>query len=219
MTMAPRLPRFRTKATAHQTVFQFDVKQTRPDFWTNDIGDFFEEASAVLFKGKRFQTDSSCEYCPDAIAKDGATFIESKASGRSNRIILYKSRIECERKWAENHEAGIVYCVWRHRLWCQKVGTKIEVLEELAKTAHEVLVIPMSVLHLELGKVPPRQINKYGRKSADKGYLMGWRFPVKTFIESYPAIRKVRTLRVNSHKLTITVTQIQEPKPKHNDPF
>jgi hypothetical protein len=184
-----RLPRRRSPLK--QLVLLLDVQQARPDHWTNRIGDFFEEATAKLVRGHRFDTDSSCEYCPD-VSTGGSVFMESKASGRGNRVIVYRDRIKRELDWCRENRATIYYYIWRHSVWTKTVSTERDLHIALAKSTREVVVVDLSVLFNIASELPVKCIN-----NRHPLWSHGWQIKVEHILAyKTPQIRVRRQLNV-----------------------
>lgn len=222
--MVDRLPRFRQKKQYKQLTLQLDVNQKRPDYWSNVVGDFFEEATAVLSRGRRFVTDSGCEYCPDVSVNGHRLFVESKASGRGNRIILYSSRLKREDEWAVNNRATIEYYIWRHKFYSRLYDTDEAARAGLAASTYEVVIVPMAILHKLAKESPAKPINRKG----PEGYVYGWQLPVRNLLDTHGWEQSSRSMLVQSHRIkSLTIKRIipNEPLPSlperdtSDDPF
>lgn len=212
-----RLPRRRSPYK--QLVLFLDIAQQRPDHWTNKIGDFFEEATAKIMHGHRYDTDSGCEYCPD-VSNGGTRFYESKASGRCNRVIVYEGRIEREMEWCGRNDASITYCLWRHKLWTRTVSTEQELRNALIKSTYELVTISIQQLFRVAQTIPVKCINR----TNTRGWTHGWHIPIHLLLSENQTVRVQKQLTLFGQKIrNLTVRDIPEqltlPTPLNNDPF
>lgn len=206
--MTSRLPRRRSRY--RQLALFLDPNQKQISYWTSRVGDFFEEASARLTKGHRYQTDSECDYCPD-VGVTKTAFIESKASGRGARVIVYEERIKRERAWCKSNGCSITYHIWRHRTYTRTCSTEDELNASLALTTTQLLVLDLEDLHEVLLNTPSKVINRGNAI----GWQRGWVFPFKTLLalaEDPPVTRpRLKVLGHTIHNLQIHTVITHDP--------
>jgi len=199
-----KLPKLRPR----QLVFQWDSNHKRCQYWSDTIGQFFEEATASLTGGRRFATENGVEYCPD-VAISPLVFAESKSVGRGGRMIMYESRLQRELKWCIAHQVTIDYYIWRHRCDTKTCETETDVLAALASTCENVVVLGIVELakYLDEHAPPSRIINNYGR-------MRGWHVPFTQLMKLTNAEKTRQRLTVLKHKIKhLPIHYYHEPDP------
>lgn len=195
-----KLPRQRPQ----QLVFQWNSFQKHCQYWSDSIGKFFEEATQLLTKGTRYDTENGIEYCPD-VGLSEVNFAESKAVGRGGRMIMYEERLKREIAWCLQHTVSIDYYVWRHRCYTKTCETEADIFAALANTCESLVVVNIITLAKYLDeKAPARIINNYGR-------LRGWHVPYTQLLTLAPEKTSRRILRIQQNKI--------KSLPIHYDPI
>jgi hypothetical protein len=143
------------------------VAQARPY-----VGDFFEEATRVLFGGNRHQYNANADYCPD-ISVAPKRFLEVKSIGKSNSGIVFADRVDRDRQLIREGNT-LTYIFWTHSVNVQDYKTLFALRDALAKQAHSVYVIPFNALHSAIKKLPKVQI-----LATETQKRMGYRLPLK----------------------------------------
>ncbi len=145
------------------------------------IGDFFEEATRVLFACDRLKTEAGA-LCPDVQFRNGMIG-EVKAIGRSRSCLIYSHRL---RKYEKAELVDrLVYLFWLHRIEAKKVRSLSSLREQLASTVSMCLVIPAQRVHDVCWRRPERWENysryegrsNWAKKPARRlgaGILRGW---------------------------------------------
>lgn len=161
-----------------------------------EVGTYIEELTCRLFGGQKHRTDSRSDYCPDISIRAGdpeghsgnhgqcpgpsgsglRLYLECKAVGRSNQIIIYQGRVEKDRLFASTHD--LWYVVWHHQS-----PTNFESVEELRssirKTLQAVYLIPFNDIHTICSQSPVIKLNsKYYGSPDNPLYGSGYRFSI-----------------------------------------
>ena len=90
------------------------------------IGDFVEDLTMTLFRGKRHKTDCTADYCPDISVGD--EYLECKAAGRTKQTFIYGGRLKKDQRFSKEHK--LTYVVWHHLT----DTTTAETVEELERS-------------------------------------------------------------------------------------
>jgi len=139
------------------------------------IGDFAEDLIALLIKGRRHKTDSTCDYCPDISLGD--LYVECKSAGRNKEFFVYKGRFEKDQRFAEDHP--LIYAVWHHNVDTKKAETVNQLKHLLLRQTRAIYLIPFSTVEkLITGKEPtPLNSKRYGPGLGkdNPNYGMGYR--------------------------------------------
>lgn len=175
------------------------VAQARPH-----VGDFFEEAARVLFRGTRHQIDSRADYCPD-VAVGAERFLECKAIGATGQGLVFADRIAKDARLVEGG-ASLTYLFWRHRVMVEEHTTLHALRRALAEGVVDVLAVPFerlrrAVLRLKLVCL----------LTTERGNRMGYRLP-KALIERLAGVRvsvdlpRVKVYGCELRPITLTTT-------------
>ena len=107
------------------------------------IGDFFEEATRVLFPGAvRHQTDNRADACPDLSL--GTMHIEVKSVGAHGQLLVWAHRLYRDRHWAARGNGSLV--VWRHNAALPDFATAQQVRAAAASGAFAAYVIDWAAM-------------------------------------------------------------------------
>ena len=77
-----------------------------------EVGNFFEEATKVVFGAARHQTVAG-KYCPD-LSLGPKRFLEVKAIGRSLELIVFRKRLERDKEMCQTEKAKLIYVLWHY---------------------------------------------------------------------------------------------------------
>ena len=133
------------------------------------LGGFAEELTAEIFRGRRYKTDSTCDYCPDVVS--GSVYFECKACGKSNQTFIYSGRLDKDRAFAADHWLG--YAVWSHGVETNRAATAGELRSLFLKQLRGLYVVPFEAIDAICSSKPAEKLNsKYGH-SNEPGTLYG----------------------------------------------
>lgn len=171
------------------TLFDVDPLLTSTGAARSWVGDFFEEATAVLTGATRLRTDGRLPWCPD-LQFSARHFLESKAVGQSGQMIVYEGRANKDADNLRRRRARLTYVIWRHRFRTTTATSHGELRRGLAEGVEYVLLIDFAELHAILRKIPPRKVNtvytiagrRNGYGSESKGYGIGWTISLRSLI-------------------------------------
>jgi hypothetical protein len=141
----------------------------------NILGDFVEELTAKLFRGRRLKTDSRCDYCPDIEAR--GLYIECKSAGRSRQTFIYAGRLEKDREFAREHR--LVYIVWHHTAYTKECDTDVELRCMFLARLRSIYIVPFEFIdELLRGREAEPLNSKYGGTDRQT-YGSGFRISVR----------------------------------------
>jgi hypothetical protein len=164
----------------------FDFEGVTEHSARNWVGDFFEQATAVLTRGVRYKDSSRYEICPD-VGWSPKVLFETKAVGQSNASIIYQGRLKKDRRLVDANDVDLCYWFWRHSYRVTEAETKEQLRRDLAQALRHVLLVDLhdieqycwsrEVKVLNTGYTKAGHPLKYG--STEKGYGMGWAVSMK----------------------------------------
>lgn len=175
----------------------------------NFCGDFFEEATAVLFGGKRIRTDGTKEVCPDIFLGDGR-YLEAKSVGCSGAFLVYESRLAKDEAFIAAHGAELSYVLWRHRYKLVEGTTLADLRDGCARTTVEAMIIPLAVLAPILHAAPIIVLNKAQKRRGygAKGYNNGWRMPYNVLARQAPMAEVMEPITVYGREVEISLRRV-----------
>jgi len=133
------------------------------------VGDIVEDFAAEMLNADRLKTDSTVDICPD-LQRGPKDFLEVKASGSSNQIILYVER--CDRYDDFMSEGNTLsYWVYCHSLKLQSVKWESDLRNELLRRFTKSIEVPMKSVHDYVKDREPRIVNG---AAGNPKYKMGW---------------------------------------------
>lgn len=140
------------------------------------LGDFAERLTARILHGRRYRTDSRCNYCPDVFAL-GAWF-EVKTAGRNNESFVYQGRLEKDRRFAEQRQ--LYYVIWHHAADTKACLTHADLRRSFLMSLKAVYVLPFAEVDAVAQSVTVTKLNsKYGKSDTNPVYGAGYRLPIK----------------------------------------
>lgn len=140
------------------------------------IGDFAETLTARLLRGRRYRTDSRCNYCPDVFAL-GAWF-EVKAAGRNCETFVYAGRLEKDKVFARDRE--LYYVIWHHRANTLRAASREDLMRLFLMNLQAIYIVPFSRVIEVAEAVTATPLNsKYGKSDTNPIYGSGYRLPLK----------------------------------------
>lgn len=143
------------------------------------LGDFAEDLTAKLLRGRRYKTDCRAEYCPDIGALDA--YFECKTAGRSNQTFVYEGRLEKDRRFASEHP--LFYVVWHHSANTLVAASSRDLQRLFLATLKQILVVPFGGIDQLAGKFGKTPLNsKYGHSDTNPIYGAGYRIPVSALL-------------------------------------
>lgn len=167
-----RLPGFKT--TNRQSFF-WDEPLGNHGHARTVLGDFAEELTARLTRGRRYRTDSRADYCPDVFAF--GTYFECKSAGRSNQTFVYAGRLEKDAAFAETRP--LFYVVWHHAANTLIAADDRELKTLFLASLKAIYVVPFAeVRRLALESELTPLNSKYGHSDSNPTYGAGYRIPV-----------------------------------------
>lgn len=161
-----------------------DRNITKPAQLRNFAGEFFEEATAALVRGRRLKTDGTHDVCPDVEIRPGF-YCESKSVGQNASAIVYQCRLQKDLDWTLQRAARLFYVFWHHRLDCLPVKCVSDLNLQLAAALRDVTVIELVDLAKLCNTRPaPRVLNTAlaakisGKTIGYAKYGVGWSLPL-----------------------------------------
>lgn len=150
----------------------------RPAQVRNYCGEFFEEASRILFRAQRHQTDGRATVCPD-LSVGPKRYLEVKSIGRTRQGLVYAARLEKDRRLVDSG-AQLTYVFWLHSVPAQAFTTLIQLRCALARGVDQVLCIPFERLEAACRRLTPKVMN-YRNATVTKAAqpMPGYRLPMK----------------------------------------
>lgn len=153
----------------------------------NICGDFFEEASRVLFHAKRHRTDGRCDVCPDlSLIERPLSFIEAKSVGCTRAGIIYEHRLRKDREFVDAIGAQLTYVFWMHRSRVGGCDTRGAIHCSLARTAWAVVALSLAQIEDLCRFRPARKMNyravHRNRPRSEWTPAMGFRIPLRELI-------------------------------------
>jgi hypothetical protein len=140
------------------------------------IGNFWEEATRILFAGRRRITTNAVDHCPDVDLGDRG-HLEVKSVGAHRQGILYQQQIDQARRLLKTGQP-MHFVYWCHRAPCD-VTTREELYDRLARKLHLVMVIPARRIVAWCDSRTPTIIHyrSPGTRERDDrpGYRLSWR--------------------------------------------
>jgi hypothetical protein len=109
------------------------------------VGEFFEEASRVLFGAARHQIDGRADICPD-LSVGRHRYLEIKSIGCSRQGLIYTHRLERDRQLVRETGGQLTYVFWIHNAEAMQYRTLSSLRAALATSVKEVLVIPFEAI-------------------------------------------------------------------------
>lgn len=148
----------------------------------NWVGDYFEFLTQQVTGARRIKTDSQQLICPDLHWYE-TTFIESKGVGKTNHVIIYKTRQEKDLQFIEAGHS-LYYFIWNHKAHCYQHEFRSTLQVDLLDTLKTVFVVPHSVIVKIISILPLRVLNTaytkdrkhklgYGQRNTGEGWSIG----------------------------------------------
>jgi hypothetical protein len=149
------------------------------------VGDFYEQLTAEMTGAARLVTDSRATVCPD-LKHSERIFFESKAVGKTGKVILYAGR---QTRYREFTAAGfeIIHWIWSHNFRASNADSYSELNANLAQHTRRLFIVDFGFL-LEFCGGPAQLINSQYNKArtgrpngyhANELYGTGWMVPIK----------------------------------------
>jgi hypothetical protein len=186
----------------------FEVEIHNAGLSRHYVGEFCEDATAVLSGGVRLKTDSRIKTCPD-IHLSKRVFCEVKGVGCSKRAIVYDHRLAKDRQFVDESRATLLYWFWRHRFRVLNAKTENELYAGLAASLESVVVVDFPTLERYLLARPVKVMNtgsftKDGKRLGygGYGYGRGWSVKVSEFEEGSRVVRSLFPIEVRGQRLT-----------------
>lgn len=144
------------------------------------IGDYYEKRTATHFQGSIHKTDCRCDYCPDISYGDPIQYLEVKACGNSNSVLIYEGRLLKDLQISKELSLTISYCVWKHSVETKTHNTARELIDALTQQTLAMYLIPLQSIKEICNKLPVIKLNsKYGSSDSNPTYGSGYRIPIK----------------------------------------
>lgn len=137
----------------------------------NILGDFVEELTAKLFRGRRLRTDPRCDYCPDVEAR--GLYVECKSAGRKRQTFIYSGRLEKDRAFASEHQ--LVYIIWHHSAYTMEAETDVELRCLFLSRLRSIYIVPFSFIDRLLRGREAKPLNSGYGGTCLKTYGSGFR--------------------------------------------
>lgn len=149
----------------------------------NYVGDYFEEATAVLTRGTRLRTDSTKDVCPDIRLSDGS-FLEVKSIGCGNAAMAYHNRLEKDMEFIRQGNK-LEYLLWKHNYRVNPKLTLPDLREGLANATEYAILVPFETFYRILTAGPKMILNakNTARGYGSLGYREGYRTRMSHFLD------------------------------------
>lgn len=108
------------------------------------LGDAAEQVLASLTGATRHATDRT-SICPD-LSHPGHRYLECKALRHGGELIVFKHRLDRDRRLVRDTGGSLVYCLVVHAARFEGAGTRAVLRRRLVQTVDRVLVIPLAKL-------------------------------------------------------------------------
>lgn len=168
------LPGFKTERRQQRL---FDEEISGHAYARNILGSFVEDLTAHLFRGRRFKTDSRCEYCPDVLAS--GIYLECKSAGKSRQTFIYAGRLVKDRAFAQSHR--LAYVIWHHTASVATARTERELLHLLLANMKWLYLVPFEFIDDACQGIKLEPLNsKYGGTDRNV-YGSGYRLRISLF--------------------------------------
>lgn len=166
-----RLP----KTKRRDAQLRFELPLGSHAYARNILGDFVEELTAGLFRGRRLSTDSRCDYCPDIEAR--GLYVECKSAGRSRQTFIYAGRLEKDRAFAREHH--LVYVIWHHTAYTLEADTDVELRCLFLARLRSIYIVPFAFIDELLREREAEPLNsRYGGTNRQV-YGSGFRISIR----------------------------------------
>lgn len=181
----------------------------------NFCGDFFEEATAVVFGGMRLVTDSQCDVCPDIKLVGLNHYGEVKCIGNNGSAIIYEHRRTKDLEFISRNGVTLEYFFWRHQTSVNDYRYVGVLRESLARTVSDLVRIPATVVHAYLADKPTRVLNTKTKTDSGQrlgygtnGYGKGWSIPYTVLQEMamtgrYSNFQQAQTIHLRVYGLRL----------------
>lgn len=136
-----------------------------------EVGNFFEEATKVVF-GARRHINQVGKYCPD-LSFGSKHFLEVKAVGKSRELILFRKRLERDKEMCENEKAKLTYVCWWYNASVFTHQTRMSLRRALAQGVFLVMSLPFRNLYEQCGRQPFRLLDRHVGKPKEEAYRVG----------------------------------------------
>lgn len=155
----------------------FDPPLRSPGSMRNVAGSYVERLTGLLTGARRLVTDARFEICPDLKFSDDL-FFESKSVGKTNKVILYKHRIEKEVGFPHQ----IVYWIWNHAGNVGVAETVGEIEHQISSTLKGIYAVDLQSVHRHVNR-PTSKVNNYyySNHRADSFKGDGWCVGLREF--------------------------------------
>lgn len=133
-------------------------------------GQVVEQVAANVLDAKMLVTSTEFDICPDLQLRACGSYVESKASGCNNQVILYEQRCKKYDQFiADGHQ--LYYFVLKHTLRFADISWLSQLRRELERCAEFCFLVPADAVHRVVYDKPVRVVN--GAHSNDL-YHLGW---------------------------------------------
>lgn len=168
------LPGFRSSET-QLTLWDAPVKSSGSV--RNIAGNFIEKCTEKVSQARRLKTDCRAEICPD-IGFGNRIWFECKCVGRTNSVIIYKHRLEKDRRFVESGES-LYYWLWNHGAKLMDADTIPAAEDRILYSLRSLTIVDHETLVSLLGK-PCRSMNSmYYSNHGNIHKGDGWALPLK----------------------------------------
>ena len=144
------------------------------------VGKFFEELTAMCFKGSLIPDSTKSDYCSDVVI--GPHYIEVKASGSTGETFVYEGRLN---KDVDFYKQGhsLTYFIWSHNTHTTQHTNAKELYASIMETIDCLYVVPFPIIWLTYTTTKRVRLNSHNYGSPDNPlYKHGFRFrPKKLF--------------------------------------
>lgn len=142
----------------------------------NYAGEFFEEASRVVFGGRKHITSGQADICPDLSLQvpsgEPAHYLEVKSLRRGLQGLVYRDRLAKDRAFVRQYGCRLTYVLWCHEAAAAQCTRLHELRRLLGANTRFVLLIPLADMVRACIAVRPRIANYRLRRRNAPAFAM-----------------------------------------------